>query len=230
MDNKAVFAAGTAFGVVIGAVATYFATRKHFAEKAADAIEEYAEYADEKIQRVMDKFDNFDAIAEDLDFDYEEETIKEAEDEAIKVYHKYAPQIPIEELAKKAKESEAKPELDENKKKEDKMIIDFPKGIEEVDEEVYLEDDGYERVTLHYVTHENKLYYGYETDNEELAEIHYNRLKKDDIIGPVWRWSTDYTDNESGVGYTYVKNDNLETIFEVVFNVDLEQEPVEVTE
>lgn len=108
--------------------------------------------------------------------------------------------------------------------KEKVIVHNFPDGIEEVDEETYLADDDYTRTTLHYVFHEDKLYYGYETDNEELATDFYDVTSKDDVIGPVWRWSSDYTDGESGIGVTYIKNDNLETVFEVIFNVDVDRE------
>lgn len=225
MNKTTYFVLGTVFGAVAGSVTTYFATKRVFAQKAAKAIEDYAEYADDKIQQKIDRLNeliNKDA-EEVLDEENEE---PEAENEGVKVYqNQYAPQMTLEELANRRKETGAKNEVIEATEDKEKVTVhNFPDGIEEVDEETYLADDEYERTTLHYVFHEDKLYYGYETDNEELATDFYDVTSKDDIIGPVWRWASDYTDGESGIGCTYIKNDNLETVFEVIFNVDVDRE------
>ena len=227
MNKTTYFVLGTVFGAVAGSVTTYFATKRVFAQRAAEAIESYAEYADDKIQQKIDRLNELiNEDAEEALSEEEPDDSTEESNEGVKVYqNQYAPQITLEELAERRKESGVKNEVIEATEDKKTVIVhNFPDGIEEVDEETYLADDEYDRTTLHYVFHEDKLYYGYETDNEELATDFYDVTSKDDIIGPVWRWSSDYTDGESGIGVTYIKNDNLETVFEVLFNVDVDRE------
>lgn len=223
MNKTTYFVLGTVFGAIAGSVTTYFTTKRVFAQKAAKAIEDYAEYADDKIQQKIDRLNKL--INDDAEEALDEDDSTEIE-EGVKVYQsQYAPQITLEELAERRKETGVKNEVIEATDDKEKVIVhNFPDGIEEVDEETYLADDDYTRTTLHYVFHEDKLYYGYETDNEELATDFYDVASKDDVIGPVWRWSSDYTDGESGIGVTYIKNDNLETVFEVLFDVDVDRE------
>lgn len=230
MSKTTYFVLGTVFGAIAGSITTYFATKRVFAQKAAKAIEDYAEYADDKIQQKIDRLNEL--INEDAEEVLEEEPESETDNtteennEGVKVYqNQYAPQMTLEELANRRKETGVRNEVIEVTEDKEKVTVhNFPDGIEEVDEETYLADDEYDRTTLHYVFHEDKLYYGFETDNEELATDFYDVTSKDDVIGPVWRWASDYTDGESGIGVTYVKNDNLETVFEVLFNVDVDRE------
>lgn len=228
MNKTTYFVLGTVFGAVAGSVITYFATKKFFAQKAAEAIENYAEYADDKVQQKLDRLNEL--INEDAEEALEEPEPEEdvtSVEEGVKVYQsQYVPQITLEELAEKRKDKVVVEQIREVTGEEKKPVTvhNFPDGIEEVEEDVYLGDSEYDRATLHYVFHEDKLYYGFETDNEELATDFYDVTSKDDVIGPVWRWSSYYTDEETGIGVTYVKNDNLETIFEVIFNVDVDRE------
>ena len=231
MNKGVIFAAGALIGAAAGSVITYFAVRNHFDEAAADAIEKYAEYAEEKIQKALDSLHDDFVDDGDEEEDPDDDTVRavkdnrvwsEDDEESIKKYHHYIPEqqsVSANGIFEKGKENKVTEGEKALKKTPERR--DDP-NIREIDE---VEANNYEAIPLTYLYPQDELYWGYDTDTRELAESHFGR-DREEIIGQLWRWATDYTDGETGVGYTYVKNDKMGLVFsiEIVVDLDLEED------
>lgn len=239
---KGGFYIGLFIGAAVGSVGTYFATRKMFALKASDAIESYAQFAEERIAKLEEKYKTGEKEEEaekseaDDDDSEPEQHERVTEDVVIKKYHQYAPQFDFDKrnesmdknVLNEVKENISNAVNEHTKKALERKYNDVPDYIVEVDSDEFLESsieehDSYERVSLDFLFPQNELYWGYDTDCQEEAETHYNE-EREDLIGQCWRWATDYTDNQTGTGSAYIRNDKLKVYFEVQFHVDMELE------
>lgn len=222
MNKGLVFVLGILAGAAGGSVATYFITKDHFEQKAAEEIEAYAEHAEERLQNYISSH-----YEEDLDdLDSPEPAIKSTnvpvKDEdvishnpGVKKYHHYNGGF----------EETAKEETDVTEGQKDILqrpeLEDVP-GVEELDSEEFdlLDDDEYTRVYLQYNANTDEL----TTNDGEIAEEAYAKTRSE-LIGNMWRWATDYAEKEEDL---YVKNDNLKIAFEVGIMFDPDLEMVEV--
>ena len=107
--------------------------------------------------------------------------------------------------------------------------IDDVAGIEEIDEDDFLNcPDDYYQEYLRFDFNTDTLYWGFGSDNEEEAEKHFGK-SRDELIGKVWRWAPDYIkDPDEMEGAAYVRNYNLNTVFEIIVSYDPEQPVKEV--
>lgn len=240
MNKGVIFAVGAAIGAAAGSIATYFIVKNHFDEVAADAIERYAEYAENKIQEALDRLHD-DSV--DDDEDEEDDSAPRTkdnrawseEDEApIKKYHHYVPEQQIlsaNSIFVKNKGKGGEKGMTEGEKAllENPHRFDDP-NIIELDEDHYQElvrnPEEVDEDLLVYLYPQDELWWNYDDhDHRELAEVHYN-LGREKIVGQTWRWATDYTGNDSGIGYCYLNNLYLDKILnvEVIVDLDLEED------
>lgn len=235
MNKGIIFGLGVLAGGAAGVGITYVALRSYFENKAAESIQQYVEYVENKYHSPEEDDEFFDDVDEE---DEDEPLVKKdsrawsEEDEApIKKYHHYVP----DEKTLSANgifEKKGDKEVTEGEKaliKHPEFDPDGDPNVKEITEDKYQEImgkepiDGWSNDQLTYLYPQDELYFGYGTDNEELAEDHYG-VGREEIIGQTWRWATDYTDGESGVGYIYIDNANLKKVFDVEVVVDLELE------
>lgn len=209
MNKGIIFTIGAIAGAAIGSVGTYFLMKDRMEEVVAEEIDNYIQYFNDKKRKESENSE----VKND-----EEETDKE--DKKIYKYYKGGD---FENPVKKS--------VEENKVTEgDKAFVEHPTfepentnksyNLEEITEEDFENDDTYEKEVITLLIPQDELYYGYNTDNQELAESHYN-VGREALIGQMWRWATDYTNNESGVGTAYIRNHGLKKLFEVTVIVDL---------
>ena len=187
-------------------------------ETIADEIDHYIQYANKKKEKSeISQEEKIEKLSED------EENPKEE-----KVYKYYRGSMKDLDIPTGRDRMEVKKEIEEVTEG-DKAFAANPKfdpdgdpNIEEITEDLYIEgSDEYEQTTLNYIFGTDELFYGYETDNQELAESHFN-VGREAIIGQLWRYASDYTNNESGIGVTYIRNHKLKYDFEVIIHVDLD--------
>ena len=238
MNKGIIFAIGFLAGATAGGAATYFITKNKLEDRAAQEIERYAEYAENKIKNAIE------GSKENDDEEYEDVEEDDSDDEPIKKYHHYNPEANGIEgvynngiFAKGKSDPDVRKEIDKVTegekalKRNPKFDPDRDPMITEIKEDRYNEIlskepiEGWSTDDLTYLYPQDELYFGYGTDNEELAEDHFG-VDRETIMGQTWRWATDYTDGESGVGYIYLENKHLKKLLsiEVVVDLDLEED------
>lgn len=233
MNKGIIFAAGAFVGAAAGSIITFFAVKNHFEDKAAEAIMDYSEYADNKIQEALDSLHDEEEDEEPIHRVQDNRAWSEEDEAPIKKYHHYVPEkqtLISNGIFAKEKDEVKKVTEGEKALQENPARFDDPE-IVEISEDKYQEImskppiEGWSADDLTYLYPQDELYWGYGTDNEELAEKHYG-VGRETIIGQIWRWATDYTDNESGVGYAYIDNSKLKKVFniEVIVDLDLEED------
>lgn len=233
MDKRLVFLLGVLTGGAAGATAAYFITRNRIIDQTNDILDQYAEDCKQKIQEIEDYYEGNLGDVEDLDDESDEPKNLDPEvanNDGVKKYHHYAGGFG-EDSAQKVF-SHVKMEDEEvtegEKALKADVSLDDVSGIEEITEDDFLNDEENDPVTLDYDFNNDKLYWGYGTDNEEEAETRFNK-SREEIIGKIWRWATDYIkDPDEGTGAAYVRNENLGKIFEVIVHFDPSQPVVEV--
>ena len=237
MDKKLAFLLGVLTGGAAGATAAYFFARNYFIDHYNIVLDQYAEDCKKKIQEIEDYYeDNLSEavyIAKYKMKDGEENQGLDPEvanNDGVKKYHHYAggfAEDSAQKIFSQVKTEDEEVTEGEKALKADVSLDDIP-GIEEITEDDFLNDEENDPVTLDYDFNEDKLYWGYGTDNEVEAEIHFSKLREE-IIGKIWRWATDYIkDPDEGTGAAYVRNTNLGKIFEVIMHFDPTQPVVEV--
>lgn len=217
-------------GGAAGAVGMYFYNKKNeddYITEINDLIEE-----NEGLRRYIDNV--IDVKEEELDEDQpaEIETRDELEEqEGVKKYHHYKTEssgMGVQALFEKKENGD----VTEGQKalKKDPKAMDYGdiQGLEEIDEEEFLElqEQDYDAVYLDFDANQDILYWGRGTDSEAMAEAKFG-LGRNALIGPAWRWFTDYIPEGESDGAFYIKNDNLKKVFEVVCHYDPEGEVVE---
>jgi len=209
MNKGVIFTLGAIVGAAIGSVGTYFIVKDRMEEAVAEEIDNYIQYFNNKQQK---RSENIETQSENAK---EESTEK-------KIY-KYYKGGDFENPVKKSVEDNKVTEGDKAFKEHSKFepeITNRSNNLEEIEEEEFESDETYEKENLTLLVPQDELYFGYNTDNQELAESHYN-VGREALIGQMWRWATDYTNNESGVGTAYIRNHALKKLFEVTVIVDL---------
>ena len=212
MNNSTMFTLGAALGAALGGVATYFFMKDRMEAQIADEINDYIQYVNRKRDR--------EEVCENKEENADEQPAEEKKDEKIYKYYKGS----LNDLETVRKDPEVVKEIEEVTEgdkafEKNPKIADDP-NIIEVDE---IDKDMAATYSTEYLTFlwpQDELYYGYQTDNQELAESHFN-VGREAIIGQVWRWATDYTNNESGTGTIYLINHRLQKNFEVTVIVDM---------
>lgn len=224
MNKGIIFAIGAVVGGAAGVIGMYFFNKKNeddYINEINDLIEE-----NENLRHYIDELED-DAI-DDLD---DEEPVELEEQEGVKKYHHYKTEssgMGVQALFEK-KENE---DVTEGQKalKKDPKAMDYAdiQGLEEIDEDTFLElqQKDYEPVYLDFDANQDIIYWGRETDSECMAEAKFG-VGRNALIGPAWRWFTDYIPEGENDGAFYIKNDNLMKVFEVICHYDPEGEVVE---
>lgn len=219
MSKGLMFTIGAAFGAVLGGVGTYYIMKDKMEQQIAEEIDSYIQYANKKKEKL--KKSSEEKI---------EETSSNEESKNEKVYKYYKGSLRDLEIS--TDRSEVKKEIEDaiNEKEEieetEEKVDPFNNdpNIEEITEDDYI--DGYEdynQTTLDYIFRTDALFYGYETDNQELAEGHFNN-GREAIIGQLWRYASDYIDENDNVGVAYIRNHKLKYDFEVIMHGNFEYE------
>lgn len=229
MNKGIIFAIGTVFGAAAGAAGMWF-----YNKKKEDA---YIDEINELIKENEDLNHFIDNLPEDDmedDEEDDEDPVEPARDDldemdGVKKYHHYKAEsgMGVQALFEK-KETDVTE--GQKARKENPKLLNYEDvvGLDEINEMEFLEyqEKDYDPVYLNYDGNEDILLWGKDTDSESMAEAHFS-LKRDALIGPAWRWFTDYIKDEDGTGAFYVKNDNLKKVFEVVVEYDPEGDVVE---
>lgn len=219
MKGSGYFAIGLTAGMVLGGLASYFYTKNKYEKLIEDEIEAYAEYAETKLEHMKQLM--ADGNIEEPERDDEEVR----SNEGVKKYHN------MEEGLSTL--MERKPfGNEESKEEENKKMLKEIDGVEEITAEDFIntfvdpEKGPYDQVTLDLLwtgveddeDWDNQLYWGYGTDNEELAMLkpEYKTKSMDDILGLSWRWCNDYINEDEGLGSFYVRNHNLQQDIECI--------------
>lgn len=238
MNNLGSFIFGTVTGVAVGGIAAALITRNIYEKRCIKDINEMEE-ALEKYRNLAFS-DDEDEVYDDEEDYYEEMPVKVSSnsDERInsndgvkKYHHKVEESMASAAAIFEKKGTKDVTEGEKALKANPKFDPDGDPNIVEISKEKYQEIvskkpiEGWSTDSLTYLYPQDELYYGYGTDNEELAETHYD-MGREQIMGQSWRWATDYTDGESGVGYCYIDNSYLKKLFdiEIVVDLDLEEE------
>lgn len=221
MNNQlGIFVLGFVAGLATGGTAAYFLTKKRAEAQIEEEIEAYAEYADAKIEHMKS------LIADGKIDEPEREDEEVTNNEGVKKYHHQ--DEGIASLA--GRQPFGKKETEE---KEMAGTWDQPTDdIVEISGDEFLKtyadpDAGpYDKVTLDLLFDgetddndwDNQLYWGYGTDNEELAMLRpeYKNCSIADIVGQVYRWCIDYVSEDEMVGSFFVRNHNLHQDIECV--------------
>ena len=231
MDKNIIFAA--IGGAVVGAVAGVAATYLYFNKQTNEMLDEINDLIDtnEKLSRGIFEEESHEDITEDAEPVEFVDPRELDNNEGVKKYHHHVAEsmASAQSIFEKKGDQENVTEGEKALKKNPKLVED--PMIKEISEEKYQEImskdpiDGWSADDLTYLYPQDELYYGYGTDNEELAEHHYG-IDRERIIGQTWRWATDYTHGESGVGYIYIDNQHLRKVIsvEVMVDLDLEEE------
>ncbi len=154
---------------------------------------------------------------------------EEPESEGVKKYHHYKATGGVSSVQALF---EKEGDVTEGQKalKDDPKLINYDDivGLEEINDEEFLEwqEKDYEPVYLDYDGNQDTLVWGKGTDTETIAESKFG-LRRNALIGPCWRWFTDYIPEGEETGAFYIKNDNLKKVFEVVVHYDPEGEVIE---
>ena len=230
MSNGAMFTIGAALGAVLGGVGTYFFMKDKMEEQIAEEIDNYIQYSNKKKEK-----------AEKFSEEKIEETPANAEEpKEEKVYKYYKGSLKDLEISTdrskdvigvgkvKQEIKETVEEKEEVKEKEKPDPFKNDPNLEEITEDEYIDGyEDYEQTTLDYIFRTDALFYGYGTDNQELAEGHFND-GREAIIGQLWRYASDYiNEEEDNVGVAYVRNQRLKYDFEVILHGNWEIEPDE---
>lgn len=216
-------------GLVVGAaaVATFgILYSRKYTNEINDLIEE-----NESLRRgeVVENMEDPDYIPEEIK---EEESEEDPEDIPIKKYHHY--KAASGETAQSIFEKKENDKVTEGQKavNEKPNLIDYKDiiGVDEINDTEFLEyqENDYEPVYLNYDGNRDLLLWGKGTDSEIMAEAKFG-MKRDAIIGPAWRYFTDYISEEDNTGAFYIKNDNLKKVFEVVCELDPNEDMIEVS-
>ena len=228
MNKPLVFVLGLLTGVAAGSGATYYILHDRLVADAQDEIERYAEHCEERIASIRAKYagNQPDTEAEELTDDEDLDNRDDAlirRNEGVKKYHhqeEYIGNANANTIF--AKEEKEVTDL-EKEVKDVKGVEDDPM-IEEINEEIYLEDDGeYEKELIDFVYPEEKGYWGYGTDNELEVQQKFGGKGMFALIGQSSRWLMDYFDENLGIGEAYFRNKHLMTDFHVVIHDNSER-------
>lgn len=211
--NAIIFGVGVVVGAAAGAFTTYIYSKKVVDAAFAEVDDLIAE--NETLRRGEVETEETGPNLEEADTAEDPDDRREyANNDGVKKYH-HKFDIPKEER----KVTEGEKALKANPA----FNPDGDPKIKELKEDTFnelVEAAGGDYELLTYLYPQDELYYGYGTDNEELAEDHYN-MGREQIIGQTWRWVTDYTHGESGIGYIYIYNEYLDKYIDVEVMVDL---------
>ena len=230
MNKGIIFGLGALVGAAAGVAGMYFYNKRQedaYLEEINDLIKE-----NEDLNRYISEVNDPDIENEDDEEDEPEPAEGPRDDldemDGVKKYHHYKAESGMGVQALFEKKGEDVTEGQKARKENPKLLdYDYIFGVDEITDEEFLEfqEKDYDPEYLVYDGNEDILYWGKGTDNETMAEAKFN-LKRDALIGPAWKWFTDYITNE-GIGAFYVKNDNLKRVFEVVIEYDPEGDAVE---
>ena len=228
MNKSVIFALGTLIGAAGGSVATYYLTKEMFAQQAAEEIENYAQHCEERIARIRGDQEEDEVEPEEDDTPEPHKTNDPNEDainrnEGVKKYHHnngldsaYGANQIFTSPQKEKEKSEVQKEIHEIAPRDSKLIND-------IDEEEWMRENGYDKQTLDIFLGDDKDIFGvwgYGTDNEEDADRKWGKPTAD-IIGRSHTFDELLSyckDSEDGIGLAYVKNDELMIDFELVIH------------
>lgn len=235
MNKGIIFGLGVLVGVAAGGFAGYMISSRKLDKEFLEEIEELEDTVEKYRQKVyshnIEQASSEESEDEDDTVDNKKPFIinndsKITENDGVKKYHHYVE----ESMASAAKLFEK----GDNKVTEgEKAIKENPEfdpngdpNVTELTEDKYSDQVGEQKgveEALTYLYPQDELYWGYGTDTQELAEKHF-KLGREKIIGQTWRWATDYTGGETGVGYIYLHNAYIKKYISVEVIVDLELE------
>ena len=233
MNKEIIFGIG---GLVLGAAAGAAGMYLYKNREIKDLTDELNDMMDEinmlkhpvlgKAIRTAEEMEK--QIEEDSNVDDPEDD-EEPEPEGVKKYHHYKATGGVSSVQALF---EKEGDVTEGQKalKDDPKLMDYDDivGLEEINDVEFLElqEKDYDPVYLDYDGNQDTLVWGKDTDTETIAESKFG-LGRNALIGPCWRWFTDYIPEGEGTGAFYIKNDNLKKVFEVVVHYDPEGEVVE---
>ena len=230
MSKGLTFILGVLLGGGVGAGITAYILKDRYEQEACDMIDEYHDRCQDRIEQIMQAYGVRDEDIAKLNesSDSDDETEDKAADprddvsnnEGVKKYHHYVAPTEL-----KGTDDMTKGQEDVNKYPK---IDDCPDYIEEIsDEEFSVDEKKYDNVYLTYDFNTDRLLLNPDTEDEIDAEEQYH-VSRSELIGNMWKWSTDYISEEDGTGAFYARNNRLMKDFEVIVRYDPNQEVVEV--
>lgn len=216
------FTIGLLTGAGAGATATYFLTKDRIQASCEEDMECYADHCDERIERYREEIADLkkqlgvikDPVAR-VSEDPEEAKI--SRNEGVKKYHhenglasKYGENHVFEKVADKPEE------------KDSKLIND-------IDEDEFMRENGYEKQTIDVFLGDDKYMcgvWGYQTDNEDDVDRKWGK-PLEDLIGRAHTYDEllSYCEGrEDGIGLAWIKNDEMKIDFELVIHDDREDD------
>lgn len=216
---------GLLTGAGAGATATYLIVKEKFALENEEDMENYAEHCEERIARYKEENEDLKKqlgvikdptvkVAEDP------EEAKIARNEGVKKYHhenglasKYGENHVFEKIADKP---------DEKEEKDSKLIND-------IDEDEFMRENGYEKQTIDVFLGDDKYMcgvWGYQTDNEDDVDRKWGK-PLEDLIGRSHTYDELLTyceKSEDGIGLAWIKNDEMKIDFELVIHDNREDD------
>lgn len=211
MSNGGMFTIGAVIGAALGGLGTYFLMKDRMEEIIAAEIDDYIQYANKKREK----------LEKSSEEKIEESPSKEEESKDEKVFKYYKGSLKDLEIQTSRDKLEVNKEIEEIVE-EKHNIFENDLNIEEISEDDYIEGyEDYDQTTLDYIFRTDALFYGYGTDNQELAEGHFNN-GREAIIGQLWRYASDYINEGEDVGVAYIRNHKLKYEFEIIMHSNVE--------
>ena len=251
MSNKLYFALGALVGAAGGSVAAYFLTRRHYEAEMDEVIDDYAERCKERIDDIVSYYEGGKDAEESLE-EPEPKPEEFASNEGVKKYHHYNggqfDESSVQSVFSQKNLDKVEGGGYRFKKEEDvtegqKAIKEKPEftpdinGIEELDADelqnavdlIKAGESTFSTEELVYDINKDELMLNYDTEDAILAEEYYG-MTRTELIGDIWKWATDYVNEDTQEGDFYVRNENLGVIFLVNVIFDPSQPIVEVSE
>lgn len=232
MNKGIAFVLGTLVGSGIGAGIAAYILKDKYEREACDMIDEYHDRCEERILKIMEAYGVKD---EDLESDSESSDNTEdapvdprddfSNNEGVKKYHHYAgPAFTnakvkgvINDMTKGQEDCKKYPGID-----------NCPDYIEEITEDDFIVDEKeFDDIHMVYDFNTDRLLMNPDTEDEIEAEeqLHASRTE---IIGNMWKWSSDYLSDDDGTGAFYVRNKRIMKDIEVIVRYDPNQYVVEI--
>ncbi len=231
MNKGIIFLLGTVVGAAGGAGITAYFLKDKYQKEACDAIDEYYDRCESRIRDIMEAYGVRDEDIEKLEENSDDEEKAEEDprddiknNEGVKKYHRYS--APFSEDKKKGIED------DMIKGQEDLLkhpnFKDCPSYIDEITEDDYMVDEKeYDDIYMTYDVNTDRLLMNPDTEDEIDAEEQLH-MSRSEIIGNMWRWSTDYISDDDGTGAFYVRNNRIMKDIEVIVRLDPNKEVIEL--